>query len=145
VEVDEAQGDQMLEDGVEAIKKLRACEKVAKVGDGVNDVLAVASATVGVVMGAAGSDVAMERAHVALMADDPAKLPFAVALSLKTRSGILPNVDVSLGIVAPLVPATIFGPSIGRAVEALEGSTLLVVFNALRLLAYRDPAGRPDR
>ena len=98
----------------------------------------MATATVGVAMGAAGSDVALETADVALMADDLSHLPFAVGLSRTTRSVIRQNVFVSLGIVAFLVPATILGLGIGPAVAVHEGSTLLVVFNALRLLAYRD-------
>ena len=136
VGLDEAWGNLMPEDKVEAIRKLRQTTKVAMVGDGVNDAPAMANSTVGIAMGAAGSDVALETADLALMADDLKNLPFAVDLSRHTRSVIRQNVFISLGVVAFLVPATIFGLSIGVAVAMHEGSTLIVVFNALRLLAY---------
>ena len=138
VGLSEAWGDLMPDQKVDAIRDLKAEQPVAMVGDGVNDAPAMASATVGIAMGAAGSDVALETADVALMADDLAHLPFAIGLSRQTRRIIRQNLVVSLGVVVVLVPATIFGLGIGAAVAAHEGSTLVVVANALRLLAYRD-------
>jgi Zn2+/Cd2+-exporting ATPase len=92
---------------------------------------------VGIAMGAAGSDVALETADVALMADDLSQLPFAVGLSRQTSRIIRQNLFISLGMVIVLVPATIFGLRLGFAVLFHEGSTVAVVFNALRLLVYR--------
>ena len=96
-------------------------------------------ASVGIAMGGAGTDVALETADVALMADDLSRLPFAVGLSRASRRIIRQNLYVSLGVVALLIPATLFGwAGIGWAVVIHEGSTLVVVINALRLLAYKE-------
>ncbi len=137
--ITEARGNLLPEQKVAAIQELATQEnKVAMIGDGVNDAPAMAKSTVGIAMGAAGSDVALETADIALMGDQLTLLPFAIGLSRKAKKIIRQNLVISLGVVAMLVPLTIFGvASIGPAVMAHEGSTLVVVFNALRLLAYK--------
>lgn len=138
VGLDDVRASLLPEDKIAIVADLvKEYGQAAMVGDGANDGPALARATVGIAMGGAGTDVALEAADVVLMSDDLGKLPFAVGLSREARAIIRQNLVIALGAVALLIPATLFGwAGLGLAVLIHEGSTIVVVFNALRLLTF---------
>lgn len=139
VGLNEVQAELLPEDKLNTIRQLeQKYEAIAMIGDGVNDAPALATATVGIAMGGAGTAVALETADVALMGDDLTRLPFAVGLSRASRSIIQQNLLISLGVIALLIVTSVLGVvQLGVAVVLHEGSTLVVVGNALRLLGYK--------
>jgi Cd2+/Zn2+-exporting ATPase len=134
--LDDVRAELMPEDKVAIVHELRGrFGTVAMVGDGLNDAPALASADVGIVMGAAGSDAAIETADVALMADELQKIPYALRLSRATVRNIQANLAISLVMKAAFVVAAVLGvATLWMAVVADTGASVIVIANALRLL-----------
>jgi Cd2+/Zn2+-exporting ATPase len=134
--IDEVCAELMPDDKVRVVEDLRRrYGSVAMVGDGINDAPALASADVGIVMGAAGSDAAIESADIALMADELLKIPYALRLSRATMRNIKANLVISLALKAAFVLAAVGGvATLWMAVLADTGASIIVIANALRLL-----------
>jgi len=139
VGIDEVHAELLPADKVTAVESLvEKYQQVAMVGDGVNDAPALARATLGIAMGAAGSDAAIETADIALMADDLSKLPWLIHHSRRTLTIIRQNIFFSLAVKSLFIVLTFAGfASLWTAIAADMGASLLVIFNGLRLLRPR--------
>ena len=138
--IDEYHAELSPEEKVDVVQSLRAqAGNVGMVGDGINDAPALAASSVGIAMGTAGSDTALETADIALMSDDLSKLSYTISLSRQTLKVIKQNTALSLAIKLVFLALAVPGlATLWMAIAADEGASLLVIFNAMRILRMED-------